>query len=95
MAKIIETFENATLVSVEQLDDTPLYEWDWRCQFTGCKGTLYIGESQHKNPSKRFITLTDNKNFRLTTSYGEIEQSEEHIKITTKNSVYIFAISNR
>ena len=95
MAKIIETFENAMLVSVEQLADTPSYEWDWRCQFTGCKGTLYIGKSYHKNPNKRFITLTDNKNFRLTTSYGEIEQSEEYIKITTKNSVYIFAISNR
>ena len=90
MAKIIEIFENATLVSVEQLDDTPTYEWDWRCQFTGCRGTLYIGESRHKNPSKRFITLTDNKNFRLTTSYGEIEQTDEHLKITTQNSSYIF-----
>ena len=93
MAKIIEIFENATLVSVEQLADTPIYEWDWRCQFTGCKGTLYIGESHHKNPNKRFVTLTDNKNFRLTTSYGEIEQSEEYIKITTKNSFYIFKLS--
>ncbi len=92
MAKIIETFENATLVSVEQLDDTPSYEWDWRCQFTGCKGTLYIGESQHKNPNKRFITLTDNKNFRLTTGYGEIEQTDGYIKITTKSSSYIFLI---
>ena len=92
MAKIIEIFENVTLVSVEQLDDTPLYEWDWRCQFTGCKGTLYIGESQHKNPSKRFITLTDNKNFRLTTGYGEIEQTVGYITITTKSSKYIFKI---
>ena len=93
MAKIIEIFENATLVSVEQLGDTPIYEWDWRCQFTGCKGTLYIGESQHKNPNKRFIMLTDNKAFRLTTGYGEIEQTEEYIKIITQNSIYIFNIS--
>ena len=92
MAKIIEIFENATLVSVEQLADTPSYEWDWRCQFTGCKGTLYIGESQHKNPNKRFIMLTDNKNFRLTTGYGKIEQTEEYITITTKSSKYIFKI---
>ncbi len=68
MAKVIETFENATLVSVEQLDDRNIYEWDWRCQFTGSKGTLYIGESQHKKTNKRFIMLTDNKDFRLTTA---------------------------
>lgn len=90
MAKIIETFENVTLVSVEQLNDTPLYEWDWRCKFTGCKGTLYIGESQHKNPNKRFIMLTDKKNFRLTTGYGEIECMGKYISIITKNSRYIF-----
>lgn len=92
MAKVIETFENATLVSVEQLTETPLYEWDWRCQFIGCKGTLYIGESQHKNPNKQFIMLTDNKNFRLTTGYGKIEQPDGYIKITTKSSSYIFLI---
>ena len=90
MAKIIETIENATLVSVEQLDDRNIYKWDWRCKFVGCKGTLYIGESQHKNPSTRFITLTDNKNFQLTTGYGEIEQTDGYIKITTKSSNYIF-----
>lgn len=93
MAKVIETFENATLVSVEQLTETPLYEWDWRCKFIGCKGTLYIGESQLKRPGKRFIMLTDNKDFRLTTGYGKIEQTNEHLKITTKNSAYIFKIS--
>lgn len=92
MAKVIETFENATLISVEQLTEAPLYEWDWRCMFTGCKGTLYIGESQHKRPSKRFIMLTDNKDFRLTTGYGDIEQTEDYITITTKSSRYIFKI---
>ena len=92
MAKIIEIFENATLVSVEQLADAPSYEWDWRCKLTGYNGTIYIGESQHKNPSKRFIMLTDNKNFRLTTSYGEIEQTAGYIKITTKSSSHIFLI---
>lgn len=92
MAKVIETFENATLVSVEQLDDGNIYEWDWRCKFVGCKGTLYIGESQHKNPEKRFIMLTDNKDFRLTTGYGKIEQNEERITITTKSSRYTFKI---
>ena len=92
MAKIIETIGNATLVSIAQLDDRKTYEWDWRCKFTGCKGTLYIGESQHKNPGKRFIMLTNNKVFRLTTGYGKIEQTEEHITITTKSSRYIFKI---
>ena len=92
MAKIIETIENATLVSVEQLDDRNIYEWDWRCKFTGCKGTLYIGESQHKNHGKRFIMLTDFKNFRLTTGYGDIEKAEEYITITTKSSKYIFKV---
>lgn len=92
MAKIIETIENATLISVEQLDDRNIYEWDWRCKFTGCKGTLYIGESKHKNPGKRFIMLTDSKDFRLTTGYGETERTEEYITITTKSSKYIFKI---
>ena len=92
MAKVIEIFENATLVSIEQLDDRNIYEWDWRCKFIGCKGTLYIGESQHKRPGERFIMLTDKKDFRLTTGYGEIEKIEEYIKITTKNSSYIFLI---
>lgn len=92
MAKVIETFENATLISVELLTETPLYEWDWRCMFTGCKGTLYIGESQHKRPGECFIMLTDNKDFRLTTGYGKIKQTEEYIKITTKNSIYTFMI---
>ncbi len=36
MAKIIETFEYVTLVSVEQVADMPSHEWDWRCQFVGC-----------------------------------------------------------
>lgn len=90
MAKIIETFENAVLSSVDQLADMPLHEWKWRYQFVRCKGTLYIGESQHKNPSKHFIMLTDNKDFRLTTGYGEIEQTDRYIKITTKSSCYIF-----
>ena len=90
MAKVVETFENATLVSVERLADMPSYEWDWRCQFVGCKGTLYIGESQHRHPSERFAVLTDRKDFRLTTACGEIEKTEEHITITTKNSIYIF-----
>lgn len=93
MAKVVETFENATLVSVERLADVPPYEWDWRCQFVGCKGTLYIGESQHKRPGERFIILTDKKDFRLTTGYGKIEQTDEHLKITTQNSVYIFKIN--
>lgn len=93
MAKIIEAFENATLVSVEQLADMPSYEWDWRYQFIGCKGTLYIGESQHKRPGERFIMLTNKKDFRLTTNYGKIERTKEYIKITTQNSVYIFKIS--
>ena len=92
MAKIIETFENATLVSVEQLADMPSHEWDWRCQFIGCKGSLYIGESQHKCPGERFVMLTDKENFRLTTNCGKIEQTEEYIKITTKSSSYIFLI---
>lgn len=92
MAKVIETIENATLVSVEQLDDRNIYEWDWRCKFAGCKGTLYIGESEHKRPGKRFIMLTDNKDFRLTTGYGKIEQNEERITITTKSSRYTFKI---
>ena len=89
---MIETIENATLASVELLDNRNIYEWDWRCKFTRCKGTLYIGESQHKNPEKRFIMLTDNKDFRLTTGYGEIEKTEEYITITTKSSKYIFKI---
>ena len=93
MAKVIEIFKNATLVSVEQLADIPIYEWDWRCMFTGCKGTFYIGESQHKCPGQRFIMLTDKKDFKLTTDYGKIEQTEEYIEITTKNSVYIFNIN--
>lgn len=92
MKKVIETIENATLVSVEQLDDTLSYEWDWRCQFVGCNGTLYIGESEQKRPGNRFIMLTDNKDFRLTTGYGDIEQAEEYITITTKSSKYIFKI---
>lgn len=92
MAKVIETFENATLVSVEQIDDRLTYEWDWRCQYVGCNGTLYIGESQHKSPGKRFIMLTYKKDFRLTTGYGKIEQTEEHITITTPKSRYIFVI---
>ena len=92
MAKAIETFENATLVSVEQLDDRNTYEWDWRCQFVGCKGTLYIGENQHKSPGKCFIMLTDNKDFRLTTGYGNIEHTDEYLTITTKSSRYIFKI---
>lgn len=92
MAKVIETFENATLVSVEQLTETPLYEWDWRCKFVGCKGTLYIGESQKKCPGERFIMLTNKKDFRLTTGYGKIEITEKFIKITTQNSSYIFLI---
>lgn len=92
MAKVIKTFESATLVSVEKLDDRLTYEWDWRCQFVGCKGTLYIGESQHKRPGERFIMLTDNKDFKLTTGYGKIKQNEEHLMITTKNSRYIFII---
>ena len=92
MAKIIETIENATLVSVEQLDERNIYEWDWRYKFTGCKGTLYIGESQCKNPNKRFIMLTDNKDFQLTTGYGSIEKTEEYITISTKSSKYIFKI---
>lgn len=92
MAKAIETFENATLISVEQLDDRNIYEWDWRCKFVGCKGTLYIGTSEHKHPGKRFIMLTDKKDFRLTTGYGIIEHTEEHITITTKSSRYIFSI---
>ena len=75
MAKMIETIENATLASVELLDNRNIYEWDWRCKFTGCKGTLYIGESQHKKPGKRFIMLTNNKDFRLTTGYGKSEKS--------------------
>ncbi len=92
MAKVIETFENATLVSVEQLDDRNTYEWDWRCKFVGCKGTLYIGKSEHKRPGEQFIMITDKKDFRLTTGYGKIEQTEEHLTITTKNSSYIFII---
>ena len=92
MAKIIETIENATLVSIEQLDNRNIYEWDWRCKFKGCKGTLYIGESQRKNYGKRFIMLTDSKDFRLTTGYGEIEKTEGYIAITTKSSKYIFKI---
>lgn len=92
MAKVIETFENATLVSVEQLDDRLTYEWDWRCQFVGCKGTLYIGESEHKRPGKRFIMLTDKKDFRLTTGYGQIELIKTNLKVTTQNSIYIFEI---
>lgn len=92
MAKVIETFENATLVSLEQLDDRNIYEWDWRCKFVGCKGTLYIGESEHKSPGKCFVMLTDNKDFRLTTGYGEIKQAEEHITITTKSSKYTFKL---
>lgn len=95
MAKVIETFENATLVSVEQLDDRNICEWDWRCKFVGCKGTLYIGESQHKSPGKRFIMLTDNKDFRLTTGYGDIEQTEKYITITTKSSKYIFKLMQK
>ncbi len=36
--------------------------------------------------------LTDNKDFRLTTGYGDIEQTEEHVTIITKRSRYIFKI---
>lgn len=92
MAKIIETFENATLISVEQLGDTHSYKWDWRYQFIGCKGTLYIGESQQKRSGECFIMLTDKKDFQLTTGYGKIEMTEKFIKIATKNSSYIFLI---
>lgn len=56
------------------------------------KGTLYIGESQHKHPGERFIMLTDKKDFHLTTGYGKIEMTEKFIKIATKNSSYIFLI---
>lgn len=92
MAKVIETFENVTLASVEQLDDRNIYEWDWRCKFVGCTGTLYIGESEHKRPGERFIILTDKKDFRLTTGYGDIEHTDEYLTITTKSSKYIFKI---
>ena len=92
MAKSIETFENAVLSSVEQLADMPLHEWKWRYQFVGCKGTLYICESERKHPNGRFALLTDLKDFRLTTACGEIEKAEEHITVTTMNSRYIFKI---
>lgn len=57
-----------------------------------CKGTLCICKSELKHLGERFALLTDLKDFRLTTACGEIEQTKEHITVTTMNSRYIFKI---
>ena len=90
MPKINAIYENSVLVSLDKLSDMPSEKWDWRYAFLGKKGTLYIMESVKKNKGKHFIVLTDKKDFRLTTGYGEIQMAEKFIRITTKNSSYIF-----
>ena len=92
MPNVLNKYENATLVSVEKVSEDSVDFWKWREGYVGKKGELYLCVSVDKHIGKHFVRFTDHKDFKLTTSCGEVEISDTRLRITTKNSIYVFEI---
>ena len=95
MADLIAKFAYAELKSVEVKKEAQKEGWEWRKELVGKLGTLSIFESKHKLPGKRFVYMNCFSGNELTTTCGEIGISDTELKITTKNSVYIFKIEGK
>ena len=92
MPNVLNKYENATLVSVEKVSEDSVDFWKWREGYVGYKGKLYLCVSVDKHPHEHFVRFTDHKDFNLTTSCGKVDISDNHLRITTKNSIYVFEI---
>ena len=56
MAKLIEAYEPAVLLSVEKRGQEEDHMWDWRLGYIGKPGLLITLESEHKAPGRRYAT---------------------------------------
>lgn len=72
---------------------------DWRTRFLDWPGLIVVGESEHKQPGKKFVYLYPNDSENLSqpyfhTSVGDIVMDPRYICIETENSKYIFEIGD-
>ena len=95
MAKLIGKYAYAKLKSVEVKKEAQTEGWEWRKGSIGKIGTLSLFESKHKYPGKRFVHMNCFEGEWLTTGCGEVEISDTELKVTSKNSVYIFKIGGK
>ena len=67
---------------------------DWRESYLNKNGTISIYESEHRFPGqKRIYFIPDGLTaYYLTTSFGELQPSEDEYVLRTNNSIYKFRI---
>ena len=93
MPKIIETFYGK-LISAISKETNKEYD-DWRTVYLDWPGLIVIGESEKKQPGKRFAYLYPNDPDNVMqpyfhTSLGTHTRENQYVTIETTNSKYIF-----
>lgn len=91
MPKLIQHFDVAEFESAEKISDMEYAEWKWREQYLGYQGELYLFESVHLFPGKRYLHFTDRHEY-IKTGIGEYVINENKITLTSRNSIYTFLI---
>ena len=92
MAKLIEAYEPAFLLSVEKQSQEEDRMWDWRLGYIGKPGCLSVLESERKAPERRYVHLSCRSTDTLTTGYGEIGRDGNRLTVTTEKSRYTFLV---
>ena len=95
MAKLIAKFAYAELKSVISNNKSHPEGWDLREAYIKKAGTLSLFESVIKHPGERFAYMNCFEGGELTTGCGKIEITDTELKITTKNSSYVFKIHGK
>ena len=92
MAQIIEELYGE-IISIESTGRKSNAEWEWRKSYIGFRGRIIICMDEIKL-DKRFLYVEDRYKY-LITGLGDMEEDDEIITLTTKNSIYKICANKR
>ena len=91
---LTELFFGSLHEVIDRKTGNPYPTGDWRENYLDKDGTISIYESERRFPGqKRIYFIPDESTaYYLTTSFGELQPSEDEYVLRTNNSIYKFRI---
>ena len=91
---LTELFFGSLAEVTDRATGAPYPAGDWRENYLDKDGTISVYESEHRFPGqKRIYFIPDGLTaYYLTTSFGELQSSDDEYILQTENSIYRFRI---
>ena len=85
MTKLLKSYTNVKIISVEKISDMADADWDWRKDLVGQTGTLYL----YKRAQMYRVEL-DFETHYFNSGRGLLEIKNDIITLRTRNTEYVF-----